>query len=107
MHHPVVKLKLYDQDGIEGWQNYPGQGASCPDPFPQDVYSIAPDATYIWSSDLLIANMARPSLHLEAGVPYTLTADLVLWHEGDLSQVGTPTIPQGNDVVAQITITFA
>jgi hypothetical protein len=104
---PVI-LRLYDASGAKEWDNYFPVN-SCPDLGAlgqDDVQTIAAGGTYVWNrTDKLWAE--RPTLYLQAGIAYKLTADLLLWHQGDLSQIGTPTVPQGQDVLAQTTITFS
>ncbi len=97
-------LYLYDPAGTSVWNSIRAL-TGCPlEPF-LDVLAIQSGGTSVWSeSDVIFDGIPRD---VQANVPYTLSAHLGFWHQGDISQVDKPGVPQGDDVYAHMSITFS
>lgn len=100
--YPLLLLKLSDPAG--NWiQN--NMAINCPHSGGDvDVQTIAAGGTWTHTLDDDVSYITS----LRAGIPYTITLDLLEWHQGSLDASGHP-LPselQGSDVIASAQYTF-
>jgi hypothetical protein len=112
---PTLVIELHDAAGTKLWQNY-ALYINCPlfATLPRDVWAIAAGASlsqtvtmdlFVPSTSSRWVGSATPDA-LRAGVPYTVVAEVLLWHQGNLSDIDRSGVPQGRNVTGQATIVF-
>lgn len=108
--NPPVLVEVDDAAGSAVWQTHLWDGP-CPFMPPRDAEGIGPSASITW----VVANdLSKPSmfvgvppggsLHLQAGARYLVRVTLLEWHQGSLKDLGTPSVPQGIDVVGTTSV---
>ena len=115
---PTIVIELHDAAGTTIWQNY-ARYVACP--FiaiaTHDDWTIAAGA---WVSRTYPMPLFQSGVTgvlsrwvgtgspdaLRAGVPYTVVAEVLLWHQGALSDIDRQGVPQGRNVAGQATIDF-
>jgi hypothetical protein len=110
---PTMVIELHDAAGTKLWQNYANY-VSCPLNVMRDVWTIAAGTSV---SQPVKVDLFVPSIFsrwvgtgspeaLHAGVPYTVVAEVLLWHQGTISDIDRTGVPQGRNVAGQATIVF-
>jgi hypothetical protein len=109
---PTVVIELHDAAGATLWQNY-ARYVSCPFIQTRDIWTIAAGASVrqAYTADLFVPSLASRPVGvgpeaLRAGVPYTVVAEILLWHQGALADIDRQGVPQGRNVAGQATIVF-
>lgn len=114
--HPTLQLELHDASGAMLWHNEDTY-INCPIPatHPSDSWIVAANASLVRQLTATFFT-PRPSLRwippaspasLSAGTPYTVVATVRQWHQGKLSDIGNPAVPQGKDVSGEVQIAFS
>lgn len=113
--HPTLQLELRDASGATLWHNEDAY-MTCPLPaaYPSDTWIVAANAsldrqmTATFFTSLPSSRWISPAspASLRAGDPYTVVATVRQWHQGKLSDIGNPAVPQGTNVTGEVLITF-
>ena len=110
---PTIVIELHDAAGTKLWQNY-ARYVACPFIQTRDIWTIAAGASV---SQTPTADLFAPSIFsrwvglgspdaLRAGVPFTVVAEILLWHQGTISDIDRQGVPQGRNVAGQATFVF-
>lgn len=107
---PPVLIDVMDTAGKTVWQTHLWSG-SCPLTDPRDALTLAPSAIQRWTiandlsrGSVQYGNPPPGPLFLSVGTSYTVKAMLLQWHQGSVQDIGNPDVPQGIDVVGEISV---